>query len=254
MKFQTMMKRSWRGLKRASPTILAVASGIGVVVTAVLSAKATPKVMIINERYEKAEAEGKTGKHLDREIVMEVCKCYAPAVISGTATILCIAGGQIINRNRQKELVGAYVALGAAFSSYKSQVAAKFGEDVEKSIQLDADKSKKEVEEDEKLYTFIDSYRDKPYERTWSDVLAAEYNVNYYLQVDGCVSLNQFYQQLDLPPIEGGDEIGWSLDTLIEDLDVPWVPFINTPFTLDDGMQMTKIEIASEPRLDYMNY
>ena len=252
MKFKTMLRRSWKSIKRASPTILAVVSGAGVIVTAVLSAKATPKALSIKEAYESS---GKEDKKTTYKAVLDCCKCYVPTVVSGAATIACIFGGHAISQNRQKALIGAYVALGAAFSNYKAQVAEICGPEVEEQVQEAADKFAKEVKDDEHLYTFVDDFRSEPFERTWSDVLAAEYNVNYFLQREGYVCLNQFYKELGLPPIKGGDDIGWSFDTLLDEVEIAWIPFVNTPFNLDDGMRMVKIELMSTPNTKFLaNY
>jgi len=253
MKVSTILKRSWRGLKRASPAILAVASGVGVVVTAVLSAKAAPRAMQISQEYEAAENNGEGKEARARRTVLDTCKCYAPAAISGVVTISCIFGAHVINQNRQKTLMGAYAALGAAFAKYKAQANMLFGENADKEIQSAVEKFDKKVSEDEATYTFIDRYREEPYEKTWSDVLAAEYNTNYQLQRDGYASLNDFYRWLDLPPIPGGDEAGWSFETLIDEVEICWIPFINSPYTLDDGMQMVSIEIAVEPTLRFID-
>ncbi len=251
MKFKTLLRRSWRGLERASPTILAVVSGVGVVATAVLSAKATPKAIAIKQAYESAEHD-EPDKKTTYKAVLDCSKCYVPTAITGIVTISCIFGGHAISQKRQKALMGAYVALGAAFSNYKSQVAATYGAEAEKEIQKAANETGEQSKDDVNLYTFIVPGLDEPIERTWGAVLAAEYNTNYFLQKDGYASLNDFYKELDLPPVEGGDEVGWSFDTLIEDVDMAWIPFINSPFTLSDGMQITKIELMSGPCVGYL--
>lgn len=249
MKFKKMLRRSWKSLKRASPTILAVVSGAGVIVTAVLSAKATPKALSIKEAY---EASGKEDKKTTYKAVLDCCKCYVPTAVSSAVTIACIFGGHAISQNRQKALMGAYVALGAAFSNYKAQVAEICGPEVEEKVQEAADKFAKEAKNDEHLYTFVDDFRNEPFERTWGDVLAAEYNVNYFLQREGYVCLNQFYKELGLSPIKGGDDIGWSFDTLFDEVEIAWIPFINTPFNLEDGMKMVKIEVVSAPNAKFL--
>lgn len=248
MKAKRLMARTLRKLKKASPTILAVASGVGVVATAVLSARSTMKALPTMTTYENPEHE----REKTFSAVKEVAKCYVPTAIVGIATISSITSAHIINKRQQKAMLGAYMALGTAFSQYKTQAKNLYGEDTDEKIQNAVQQQKDDSDSDEKLYTFTDAWKNEPFEREWSDVLAMEYNMNLKLQQEGYISINDIYRELELPEMDGGDAIGWSWEMLAESFEFVWLPFIQTQITTDDGMEIWMISVACDPSSDYL--
>lgn len=248
MNAKIFAKRALKKLKKASPTILAIASGVGVVATAVLSARSTLKAMPTITSYENKE-------HIPEKTVSavkEVVKCYSPTVAVGAATICSIAGAHILNKRQQKALTSAYLALGTAFSQYKSQARELYGDDADEKIQAAVEQKKEETEDDDKLYTFTDEWKNEPFEKTWSDVLATFYNLNLQLQQEGYVSVNDIYRQLELPEMSGGDAVGWSWEMLGDMFDICWLPFQQTKITTDDGMEIWMISVPCDPSPKYM--
>lgn len=89
---QGLIKQAGKSLKKASPTILSILGTAGVVTTAILAVKATPKAL---ERIEDAKA-AKPPENVEKLTRMETIaacwQCYIPATAAGIATIGCILG------------------------------------------------------------------------------------------------------------------------------------------------------------------
>ncbi|NSD59391.1 hypothetical protein G4470_00700 [Blautia faecis] len=86
--------------KRNSSTILTVLGCAGVVATAVLSAKAAPKAkrLLANAELEKGE------ELTVLEKTETVALTYLPVILTGSATIFCICGAQILNQHQQASI------------------------------------------------------------------------------------------------------------------------------------------------------
>lgn len=93
--------------KRNSSTILTVLGCAGVVATAVLSVKAAPKAkrLLANAELEKGE------ELTVLEKTETVALTYLPAILTGSATIFCICGAQILNQHQQASMASAYALL-----------------------------------------------------------------------------------------------------------------------------------------------
>ena len=89
--------------KRNSSTILTVLGCAGVVATAVLSAKAAPKAkrLLANAELEKGE------ELTVLEKTETVALTYLPVILTGSATIFCICGAQILNQHQQASMASA---------------------------------------------------------------------------------------------------------------------------------------------------
>lgn len=77
-------------------------------------------------------------------------------------------------------------------------------------------------------------------------VLNAQYHLNRNLCLRGNVSVNEFYEFLGIDKIEHGDDIGWSMDELMEG-GVMWLDFENGRTQMDDGLECCVISALWEP-------
>ena len=101
---QRVFYRSAAYLKRHSPTILTFVGAAGVVVTVVMSAKATPKAMKLLE-----EAEKKKGEELDKlETIRAAAPAYIPVAAIGISSLICLFGANVLNQRNQASLTAAY--------------------------------------------------------------------------------------------------------------------------------------------------
>lgn len=219
--------------------VLTILSCVGVVSTAVLAVKATPKAMLLLE--EKPDDISMVEKTLT------VAPVYIPAMVSGVATVGCILGINVLSKRQQAALASMYALVSNRYRRYQDKVREIYGEEAHQNI---VDRVAKEECADISpnwfdggKHLFYDDYSGRYFEKTVLEVLQAEYSLNRNYCRDGGVSVNEFYELLGLPPINDGDDIGWTFS----DYEAYWVDFDHQIVTLDDGLQCCIIYTALTP-------
>ena len=198
-------------LKRNSSTILTCMGAVGVVATAISAAKATPKAITLVKQKED-EIEHKLTK---LETVRVAAPVYIPSVMLGASTIACIFGANVLSKHAQAALTSAYALIENSYKEYRTNVNKVFGEDADhKVVQSMAEDHYEEIEVSDGKQLFFDLYSLQFFESTLDDVLNVEQYMNDTLNSRGYVSLNEFYNMLDIPPsveqYEGAT--GWSMN------------------------------------------
>ena len=117
--------------------------GVGLVATAVLTAKATPKAMtrVENAREEKGEELTKV------ETAIAAAPAYIPPIITGAATLVCMFGANALSKRQQASLVSAYALLDNSYKEYKKKVNEMYGEDASNKVKEEIAKDKCEESE-----------------------------------------------------------------------------------------------------------
>lgn len=201
------MNKTQYFLKKHSSTILTVMGAAGVVGTAVLSVKATPKALYLLEEAKKDKGEELTPV----EIVKVAWKPYIPAVLMGTSTIACIFGANYLNVKNQASLMSAYALLDSSYKEYRNKVKEVHGEDGDINVmqELVSSKFDQDMKLDDNKVLFYEHQSMRFFESTMEDVLRAE---NEYLELvnhKGFATLNEYYELLGIPPIAHGDQLCW---------------------------------------------
>lgn len=114
-----------RSLKKASPTILTCIGAAGVVATAALAVKATPKADSLIKADSRRNHDGDPYAATKLEAVKSCWKCYIPAAATGVATIICIFGANTLNKKQQASLASAYALVNRSYSDYKHMLGFK---------------------------------------------------------------------------------------------------------------------------------
>lgn len=244
-------------LKRASPTILTCLSAVGVVATAVLAVRATPKALQMIE-----EAEYKKRKDTDDvltpiETVQVAWKPYIPAAGVGLATIVCLFGANGLNKRQQASITGAYIFLDKAYREYKAKVKELYGEDGERQVRSEIAKDKRDqsIEEgSDGVLLFFDFFSGRYFNRSMEQVIDAEYQLNRKFVHNDYVTLNEFYDLLGLDPVDFGDSLGWSIGAGENFYNYQWVDFEHELTTMDDGMECFILHMPNPPSADFMDY
>lgn len=232
-----------RSLKKASPTILTCIGAAGVVATAVLAVKATPKADSLIKADSRRNHDGDPYAATKLEAVKSCWKCYIPAAATGVATIICIFGANTLNKKQQASLASAYALVNRSYSDYKHKLKELYGEDAHKKIMesIAAEKSSmppitatggfsnsslefEDANEEQRL--FYDSFSKRYFQATISQVLQAEYHINRNMVLGAFVTLNDFYDFLGISHVEGGDVVGWLLSDSMY-----WIDFDNSKAT-----------------------
>ena len=240
--------------KRNSATILTVAGGAGVIATTVLAVKATPKALTLIEKAKEEKGEDLT----KFEMVLTAGPAYIPTIATGVGTLTCIFGANILNQRKQASLVSAYTLLDSSFKEYKKKVNELYGEDADLKVKEEVAKNKYEEEDikvDDNKLLYYDTFSGRYFESTSEDVLKAAYTLNKLIVEEGCACVNEFYDLLDIPGIDGGDDIGWSVGALADMYWSYWLDFQVEKTTIDGDLEcrmlIMEIEPTAEALYDY---
>lgn len=250
---QGLLKRTGKALKKASPTILSILGTVGVVATAILAVKATPKSL---ERIEdvKRDKQPENGKKLAHMETIAACwQCYIPAAATGIATIGCILGANILNRHQQASLVSAYALVNRSFRDYKNKVKELCGQETYDKITESLMVERAEAptisgsfsgkgfdfgETDDQKHLFYDAFSKRYFEATFSDVLLAELHVNRNFAINGGeIMVDEFYKFLGLDTPNELKGLSWFVSDFYYFID-----FSHSKHCVDDGPDREPVE------------
>lgn len=250
----SLLSKSQVFLKRNSATILTCVGAAGVIATTVTAVKATPKALALLENAKEEKGEELT----KLELVKIAGPTYIPSVVLGTATLACIFGANVLNQRGQASLMSAYALLDRSYKDYRGKVDELYGEEAGQQVRAGIAKDKYE-EQDVKISDpanrlYYDFYSNRYFEATAAEVKRAEYELNRTLMLDDGVFLNEWYQHLDLEPLEQGWNFGWSACANSDMYWQTWVDFTHEKAILDDGLECIIISFNQEPYPDFEDY
>lgn len=240
-------------LKRNSATILTCAGGAGVVATAVLTAKATPKAMRLLEEATMEKGEDLT--NLEKIRVAGVA--YIPPLLVGASTIACIFGANTLNKRQQASLMSAYALLDSSYKEYRSKVKDIYGEDADENVKNEIAKDKyknEDIPQENGLELFFDEFSGRFFRSTLEKVQRAQYEINRDLTLRDWATIDEFYDYLGIPHVDGGDVIGWSTSMNGEMYWQTWVDFSNVKMVDDDGLEYYIVRMFQEPMPDFEEF
>ena len=241
-------------VSKRSPEILTGLGIAGMITTTVLAVKATPKALDLIARAEDKKFDNGHGDQLTISEKMKVAwKPYIPAAITGIASISCIIGASSVHAKRNAAIAAAYNLSQTALTEYKEKVVETIGEKKEQAIKdkIAKDKVKKDpVSKSEVIVTgkgntlCYDAFNSRYFYSDIDQIKRAINELNRIMLNQMYVSLNDFYDELNLKHSGNGDELGWKLDD----------GFIEVDFSSqlsDDGRPCLVIEYMVAPRYDY---
>lgn len=244
---------SKRFMKRNAPTILTYAGGAGVIVTTVMAVKATPKALRILE-----QAEANKGEELTViEKVKVAGPVYIPTALMGIGTLACVFGANVLNKRNQASLASAYALLDNSYKEYKKKVTELYGEDANDNVKNEIAKDKYEENEVQRIpekELFFDEFSGRFFNSTLEAVQRAEYEINRDLVMRDWATINEFYDYLKIPHVDGGDIIGWSTPMNGEMYWQTWVDFSNVKMVDDDGLEYYIVRMFQEPMPDFEDF
>ena len=258
------MKGLLPALKKASPTILTCIGAVGVVATAVLAVRATPKATRLIRQKEIEVNEQNLHPEDDRdltvaEVIQTTWKEYIPAVAVGGATIACIFGANVLNRKQIASITGAYILLDQAYKKYKDKIIELFDAETDQKIRAEVAKDiykeqkpeKTDSDEDDGKLLFYEEHYGRYFRRKMEEVMDAEYRINRDLAKHGEASLADFYDYLGLDETEIGDALGWNQEVICDFYNPSWIDFEHDLVKMDDGMECYIINILVKPQKGY---
>lgn len=215
MQLPIFVSNTMKVVKSNTPEILTALGISGVITTSYLASKAG---------YDMARDEDADPHASLKEKVQRHWKLYIPTAISGSFTIGCIIGASKSTGKRTAAAVAAYSVTERAFSEYKEKVVEQIG--AEKEQKLRDALAEKKIEERPvskevivvgtghvlccELYTRRYFYSDmESLRKAQNDINALIINTSY-------VTLNEFYDLIDLNYTSESGHMGWDSDRMVE--------------------------------------
>lgn len=250
-------------LERSSPTILTCIASAGVIATAILAVRATPKAVELIRKDSMINHDGDPKAYTKAEAIKSAWHCYIPSAVVGTSTIICMFGANILNKRQQAALTSAYALMNNAYQDYKSKVKELYGEETHRAVMdsIAAEKAKDTHictqcfgntldfgDDSEEKRLFYDTFSKRYFETTIEKVIEAEYHLNRNFALGGGeITLNEFYDFLGLEKVDYGDRLGWCIND-----EMCWIDFDHHKTILDDGLEVYIIDMVYEPTSDFL--
>ena len=234
-------------IKKNSPVILSGLGVTGVFLTAALSSRAGAKAAPVLEELKEQNASGKI-------ILRKLLPIYAPTIISAGVTSACIIGSTAISSRRSAVYASIASASELALSELKDKTKEIVGEKKEKEIfdALAKDHVDKHPVEGQLVVPTgngdvlcYDEWSDRYFTSCVEALRRAQNELNQRIISQMWISLNEVYMEIGLNPIGAGNDVGWSVDHLVDFR-------FSTQMSSDDRPCLV-LSFASRPR-DYKGY
>ena len=243
-----------RFVNKRSPEILTGLGITGMITTTILAVRATPKaIQLIDEKKKEQWVDDLS----PLEIVKIAWRPYLPAVIIGVTSTACLIGSCSVNARRNAALATAYKLSETAFSEYKEKVVETIGDKKEHSVRdkVAEERIKKNpVSKNEVIITgngktlCFDPISGRYFMCSIEVIKKAENTLNKQMihDINGYVSLNDFYDEIGLDHTSVGNDLGWNTDQLI---DIDFSSHLN-----DNGEPSVVLDYMVAPNYNYCNF
>lgn len=249
-----MAKGFKAGVRKNAPAI-AIGVGLGCFTCAVVSSiKETPKAVRLIEA-KKVELGLENDEKLPVvDLFKAVWKCYIPMGISFTAGAMCILGAHKIDSTRNAALAAAYQLSESALREYKNKVVETMGEKREKGLrdEIAMDKVRANPPANNQIIVTgrgktrcYDGQTGRYFESDIESIRKIINKLNYELQSEHYISMNEFFYEIGLPNTDIGDLIGWNIDDGLIDIQF-------TSMLPEDGIPTLVLNYNVAPRCDYL--
>ena len=252
---------------KRSPEILTGVGIAGMITATILAVKATTKAIELIEVekrrqnkkiVEKAKKNGQTSckqvTKLEPVEIIKVCwRVYVPTVITGVSSIACLVGASSVNARRNAALATAYNLSKTALTEYREKVVETLGKDQDESIRKYIDNDhieRKPVTKSEVIVTdngdtlCYDSISGRYFKSSIDQIKKAENSINRTVLTEMYVSLNEFYDELDLDHTKLGNDLGWNIDDGLIEIDF-------SSQIADNGKPCVVVNYSVAPRYGY---
>ena len=221
MTLEAFLKTTQKTVQENSPSILA-ALAVGGVVTTGLVAYNVGR----NTGYEMGtedEAAGEVVFRSGKEKFQRYWRSHLPIFIAGGVTLTCVIAGTAINNRRNAILGGSLAITETAFREYKDKVEKVVTKPKREQIdqELAQDKLDK-ADTNEVIFIgdgdilMFDTLTSRTFKSSKLAVQKAEVEIGRRLLGEMYVSQNEWYDELGLPRVSLGDDMGWNHQSPLE--------------------------------------
>lgn len=230
MNLPPMITKATMLLSKNSPAVLTSLGVVGVLTTAVLAVKATPRALTLIDEYVELEAERRELDVSEIKVepidIVKLCwREYIPAVSMGALSIACIIGSHGIHTQRNAALISAYSLAEKSLTDYRTATEELVTTDKAGKIQALADQKSADASnsfdgqllitnEGEQLC--YDTYSGRYFKSDIETVRKAMNDVNEIINNNSYASLNEFGERIGLGPTTGGSEVGWTIGNTMD--------------------------------------
>ena len=247
------------GAVKHSPEILIALGILGAGSAIIAAVSETPKAMRLIEEARKRKQEEQEDVESEvtltkKEVVQTAWKCYIPTAALFLTSSLCIIGASSVHLRRNAALMTAYALSETAMKEYKGKVIEQVGEKKEREIRdsiANDNLQKHAVLNQTIIHTghgntkCLDSLSGRFFMSDRNLIDRAVNDLNRRMRSEMYISLNDFYSEIGLDPIDIGEMIGWNIDRGNIELDISYHP---DPI---DGQPCLVIKYELAPEHDY---
>lgn len=234
------------------PEILTGLGIAGMVSSTVLAVKATPKAVKKLEEFKKNNLESDE-KIKPIDAVKVTWKDYMPAVVTGGVSVACLIGASRVSLKRNAALATAYSLSEAALREYKDAVVETIGEKKEKTVKETVAKKKIESNPPNPSEVIITGNGDTlcydmlcgRYFKSNRNTLDMAANImNRRLRSEMYLSLNDFYSEIGLEPVNVGYYLGWNINKdACDDVEIDYGAHLT-----EDGTPCVTVDFTKRPQ------
>ena len=248
---------------RNAPTILTVSAVCGVGATAVSTGMASVKASRI---LEQMEYQSDTKPTTMAKVKAVAPSFVVPALMCGT-TIACVLFAHNIHVHRQAALAAAYSLADSRYKEYRDKVIEEIGE--KKENRLHDEIAQKHVNENPPSpnglnviqtkfgnVLFMDSYTSRYFYSSYEAVETAKIELSKKIRNENSASLNDWYDELEIPHAGCGDELGWNI-WVLEDFGEKILPVVTNRTTMTptpEKLPCTVLDYDLEPLINFDNW
>ena len=250
MKELAQISKNLGGLiSKNSPHILTGLGCAGVLSTAILAAKASPKAVKLIEEEEDFRIRKGYIPMSNMEKVKLTWKLYAPASIVGLTTVGCVIGANTVNMRRNAALASLYAVSETAFREYKTKVVQELGKP--KELKIRDEIAKDHIQQNPPLGNVIvtgggdilccDKLGERYFYSSYETIRQKVNDLNYRFRNEMRIDLNEFYYEVGLSETKIGGLMEFNIDQgQIE-------PHYSTQLT-EDGRPCLVIDLEVYPK------
>lgn len=242
-----------------SPSILTGLAVAGVITTAVLAIRATPKAL--EQIAQERDFRGGEGPVRDDDLYFELStmdivkvtwKGYIPTVAFGTMTIACVVGANSISSKKTAAVVSAYSIAETALKEYQSKVVETLGAHGDQKVRDLVAKDHLDKNPSGKAEIYItgmgeqlcyESLSGRYFKSDIETIRKAQNDINAEVFSNMYASHNEFYRSIGLEGNTYGEEAGWNTEHTME--------LVFSTHLSEDGRPCLSIGYRNHPILNY---
>jgi hypothetical protein len=211
--------------KNHSSLIFSVMAGVGTLMTAYLSGRASIKAYQQIDEWEELHGVDDDVRVRIMERVKVGWKYYIPTVICGAGTVACIAGSHRIGVQKTIAAQTALAVSQEAYSEYRNRVVEHFGDRKDQTIRAEIaeDKIKKNPPPPNEVLMIgpgntlcCEMYTGRYFSSDMEKLRKSVNDLNEKLLTHDYQTLNDFYYMVGLGQTSPSGQLGWTSDKLLK--------------------------------------